>query len=186
MNSFDARVRYTRRVLQEAFLKTLESKSVAQITVKELCEQAQLNRATFYKHYLDVPDLFEKTEAQHLQILRQMLQKGGIQELDRMLIGVLEYMKGEGRPFLILGSKRADPYLGDKIFQMCYEMWYPMMEAKLLHIPQEKRRYLYQFISHGSGAVLSLWVRDGMEAPVETVVQTILEISHSAVKKYRA
>ena len=62
MNSIDARVRYTRMIIEQSFLELLGEKPISKITVTELCEKAQLNRATFYKHYLDIPDLMEKIE----------------------------------------------------------------------------------------------------------------------------
>lgn len=62
MRNFDARVRYTRMIIEQSFLELLREKPVNKITVTELCEKAQLNRATFYKHYLDIPDLMEKIE----------------------------------------------------------------------------------------------------------------------------
>ena len=49
----DHRVRLTKLLLREAFLDLLVEKPVAKITVKELCEQANVNRATFYAHYRD-------------------------------------------------------------------------------------------------------------------------------------
>ena len=57
MKKTDARVRYTKNAIKEAFLSCLEEKPVNQITVKEICERAQLNRATFYAHYRDCYDL---------------------------------------------------------------------------------------------------------------------------------
>lgn len=59
MSSIDARVRYTRMITEQSFLELLKQKPVSKITVTELCELAQINRATFYKHYLDVQDLME-------------------------------------------------------------------------------------------------------------------------------
>ena len=49
MRKSDARVRYTHRVLKESFLSLLREKPVNKITVKEVCELAELNRATFYQ-----------------------------------------------------------------------------------------------------------------------------------------
>ena len=46
----DARVRYTQKVLKEVLLQLLEQKPVNRITVKEVCERAELNRTTFYTH----------------------------------------------------------------------------------------------------------------------------------------
>lgn len=47
----DARVRYTVHMIQNVFLELLKEKPVAKITVKEICEHAEINRSTFYKHY---------------------------------------------------------------------------------------------------------------------------------------
>ena len=53
MKRSDARVRYTRKVLKESLLSLLKEKPINKITVKEVCELAELNRATFYSHYSD-------------------------------------------------------------------------------------------------------------------------------------
>ena len=58
----DARVKYTKMVLKKALLELLEHKPVNKITVKEVCERAGLNRATFYAHYTDCFDLLESIE----------------------------------------------------------------------------------------------------------------------------
>jgi len=69
----DARVRYTKRVLREALLECLREKSIKETTVKEICERAGVNRATFYKHYRDCYDLLEQTEEDELEQFRQVL-----------------------------------------------------------------------------------------------------------------
>lgn len=56
----DARVRYTRKVIQDAFLDILKEKPISRITVKEVCDKAEINRGTFYKHYQDCYDLLDK------------------------------------------------------------------------------------------------------------------------------
>ena len=43
----DARVRYTKMRIREAFFNALEENPSAGITVKELCDTAGINRATF-------------------------------------------------------------------------------------------------------------------------------------------
>ena len=62
MKKIDARIRYTRRVLKQSFLTLLKQKPVNKITVKEVCELAELNRATFYTHYSDCFALLESIE----------------------------------------------------------------------------------------------------------------------------
>ena len=58
----DARVRYSKMIIQSNFVSLLKQKPMNKITVKELCEMADINRATFYKYYMDFYDLMEKIE----------------------------------------------------------------------------------------------------------------------------
>ena len=63
----DARVRYTKQVLKNTLLGLLEKKPINRITVKEVCDIAQINRATFYSHYTDCFDLLEKIENEFMK-----------------------------------------------------------------------------------------------------------------------
>jgi len=49
----DLRIVKTRKVLRATLVKMLEVDSIDDITVQELCLQANVNRMTFYKHYED-------------------------------------------------------------------------------------------------------------------------------------
>lgn len=55
----DPRIRRTRQGLQEALRKLLETRSFEQISVLEIAEAAEVNRATFYDHYADKFALLE-------------------------------------------------------------------------------------------------------------------------------
>lgn len=58
----DRRNKKTEAAFTSALFHFLENKDLNKITVKELCEFADMNRGTFYLHYLDIYDLMEKTE----------------------------------------------------------------------------------------------------------------------------
>ena len=62
MEKLDARKRYTQMILKQSFLKLLKEKPVNKITVKELCQLSQINRATFYTNYSDCFALLESIE----------------------------------------------------------------------------------------------------------------------------
>lgn len=49
----DVRVKRTYRRLIESFLKLLNTKSFDEISISEICEGADVHRATFYKHFND-------------------------------------------------------------------------------------------------------------------------------------
>ena len=49
----DVRIKRTYRHLIESFLTLLNTKSFDEITISEICEGADVHRATFYKHFND-------------------------------------------------------------------------------------------------------------------------------------
>ncbi|TDU13632.1 TetR/AcrR family transcriptional regulator [Bacillus paralicheniformis] len=53
----DLRVKRTRKLLSQALLSLLEHHSFNSISVKEVCEEAMVHRATFYTHFNDKYDL---------------------------------------------------------------------------------------------------------------------------------
>ena len=73
MRKSDARVRYTKRVLEKSLLALLKEKPINKITVKEVCELAELNRATFYTHYSDCFALLEKIEKELIGAFEETL-----------------------------------------------------------------------------------------------------------------
>ncbi len=58
----DLRVKKTKSAIINAFLQLRSKKALERITVKELSDLAQINKATFYLHYKDIYDLSESLE----------------------------------------------------------------------------------------------------------------------------
>ncbi|MBP2328934.1 AcrR family transcriptional regulator [Kibdelosporangium banguiense] len=55
----DRRVRRTRTALQRALIDLVEERDLAQISVADVVDRAEVNRSTFYDHYRDVHELAE-------------------------------------------------------------------------------------------------------------------------------
>ncbi|HBC96216.1 MAG TPA: TetR/AcrR family transcriptional regulator, partial [Clostridium sp.] len=41
----DRRVKYTKMVIRQSFIKLLKQKNISKISIKEICEDADINRA---------------------------------------------------------------------------------------------------------------------------------------------
>ena len=55
-------VRNTKRRLRESLMKILKRKPLSNVTVKELIDDADVNRSTFYFHYQDVNSMVSEME----------------------------------------------------------------------------------------------------------------------------
>ena len=54
--------RETKKSINEVFIKLLSKKPVSKVTVNEICSKSNINRSTFYRHYKDIYDLYDKLQ----------------------------------------------------------------------------------------------------------------------------
>lgn len=191
MNSLDARVRYTRMVIENAFMELLKEKSAARITVTEICQAAQINRATFYKHYLDVPDLLEQIEDRLLSELKTAIgeipESGEVTEevlLDKME-KMFSFIKSGASQYMILAGDGADPSLPMKTFQLISSMFYPVLAQRIPEKSDAYKEMLYHFLTLGFGGALMTWIRRGMQEDCRELAKFLLSLSMGATSMYQ-
>lgn len=165
----DARVRYTKMVIVQNFIKLLRQKPINKITVKEICDLAEINRATFYKHYLDVYDLLEKIESQFLAELLSKLRSGENNTAKDMLSFIMISFKAEDDTYKAICSDNGDPAFPSKIFEACHDISLSdsVLESKKLR--PEQKEWAYRFVTNGCNGVLTQWIAGGMKEPVSDV-----------------
>ena len=56
----DRRTLYTRMVIKDALLNLLAEKEYADVTIADLCREAEINRGTFYLHYSNLHEVLEE------------------------------------------------------------------------------------------------------------------------------
>lgn len=181
MNNIDQRVRYTKMIIEKNFLELLNSKPVNKITVTEICEMSNINRATFYKHYLDVDDLLEKIEEELFDQIREGLQVETSIDIDKFLVNMLNYTIKEKDKFLALGGNNGDSNLMMKTFKVCYESAYPFIEENIINVDENIKQMLFRYISTGSGSVLAWWFENGMKESPKEISKLILNISSASI-----
>lgn len=59
----DIRTIRSKENIRNAFIELRRKKELRKITIKELCEKANINKSTFYAHYEDIFDLSEQIES---------------------------------------------------------------------------------------------------------------------------
>ena len=99
-------VRSTKRNLQKAMVKLLKDKTIERITVRELTELADMNRATFYLHYKDTYDLLEQMEQSAIMEMQEFLTSDALQNFSKdgysMLEQVFFYLYENQDRFIVL------------------------------------------------------------------------------------
>ena len=111
-NPEDPRVKRTQKLLWEALHTLLEERSFEQIGVTDICEQATINRTTFYKHFESKYDLLSygiKSDQETAR--RKQRQARSAEEREQGLAQVLERIASDYHYYEHLLVDREDQWL---------------------------------------------------------------------------
>lgn len=178
----DARVRYTRMRIKDAFLACLAEKPVSKVTVKEICDMAEINRATFYKHYTDPFDLLEKLEDEALAWLEKAIEEDKFQQ--GVLLTVLRRLSDTGNPYAALTSANGDPGFAGRVSGLFYQKYRPQMAQWLPGRTKDEQTAVYLFIVGGCSRLLTGWMQDGKKTPPEEVAAQLETMTEVFVRAY--
>ena len=103
----DLRVQKTKKNIKETFLTLLDQKPLDKIHVQEILDTAQINRATFYKYYLDKYDLAEQLAKECMDAITPLAEERfhksrSILEIQGNILDIYSYIKANRRTVLAL------------------------------------------------------------------------------------
>jgi len=161
MENLDNRVRYTKAALQQALLRILKTKHIDKVTIKELCQEAKINRGTFYLHYGTPNDLLMEIEQQFID--ENMAQfrpyfQGGYETsyMADLFAGIL---KNRELCQIIMG-KNGNPRFVERIQKMIRPSIIDGWSREFPRYRREDLDYVYDFVFTGSMRLILNWIED--------------------------
>ncbi len=173
----DPRVRYTRTIIKKAFYELLKEKPVNKITVREICERAEINRSTFYKHYLDCYDLLDALKedalAQFDKLMTSLEGNGAMPAL----LAVLRALKDNAESFSLFAPGSGSGEFTRQVIQRCYRYFDMHLTVSAGRDRDEAQKEMsYAFLTGGISSVIERWTQNGCkESPVQ-VAAAIMEL----------
>lgn len=179
-NKIDRRVKYTKMVLKESFINLLEKKDISQISIKEICEDADINRATFYAHYSDQYDLLRKIENELLDNINAHLAGFGQEsnDVNAVLLAekIFEYIKENARLCKLLLSESGDFGFQKQIMMLVYDMIITQLTDNN-RITKEDAEYVYSFTITGCVGIVQKWLDDDMKKPPRFMGEMVVKLT---------
>ena len=169
-------VKKTKKAFEGALALLAKEKPLNKITVKEICEEAQLSRNAFYFHYQDIFALVEEIENQmvsevegYLAEFREMGFPKNILATIKSMVGLLA--KNRDVSLMLLDSSFSPsfvPRLGKLFSDFNFEYY------KAYHKTDYRANYdlFYSFISNGFYGMIRDWLKN--ENPIDAEKLEIL------------
>ena len=176
-NKQDRRTTKTRKAIREALALLLADRELPKVTVKDITEIADINRVTFYKHYLDVYDLYDRTEQEILVEIGELILQLESLPADKVFAALIDYIDENRTVFKMIFSPNCKASLPAK-FSKCLDGLFRQIEAEKLGIELEDKRlrYLTRYRSHGCMAIIIQWVTEDFLESKSFIVKTISEL----------
>ncbi|MFD6210133.1 TetR/AcrR family transcriptional regulator [Peribacillus sp. NPDC060253] len=121
----------TRKTIVKAFTELLREKEIEKVTIKNITEQANINRATFYAHFEDKYQLFdEMIKDSATNILKKHTKEVNIwneKGIECLFQAIFEYLQQ---------VKNSCPY--------SYQNLFPLLRVKMLNALKKHLESLFQ------------------------------------------
>ncbi len=159
------RVAITKKLLKTSLTELLQTQSIYQISIRELCLRAGINRSTFYKYYGSQFDLLSEMEQDLLQNVETTLDSRRDYS-ENILEQVMEYLEANIDFIRLLLNSNVDPQFPEKILSL--EPIRRMTGDLRPGLPEEESEYYYCFILHGAYEMVHRWInKEKRERPAQ-------------------
>jgi len=173
----DRRVRKTRDVLKKNLITLMKNKSINSITVKELCEKADINRGTFYLHYKDVFHMLEEIEKELFKEFHDVISAHEISpnkaDTKPILKDIYTFIAQNSDFCMVVLCESGDMDFVKKIVALIYEKGYSDWSSIFKTKDKDLFDKYYSFILYGAIGLIDYWLRNGLkESPEQMAVLT--------------
>ncbi|WP_033165428.1 TetR-like C-terminal domain-containing protein [Clostridium sp. KNHs205] len=176
------RIKLTKTLLKNSLIELMHTKPISKITVKELCENADINRSTFYLSYTDQFALLKEIEEDLLLNAREHLKKidSDLNSL-HYLKELLYYMKANSDIFYTLLCRQEN-----MSFQTAFiNTSIGNLEINLnLQCDEKTSNYIYRYVIMGCLSLITKWFEAGFDMSPEELAEMIFRLSDNAVSIY--
>ena len=186
MNKAESKYFNTAVRLDKALLSLLEKKPFEYITISEICEDAGVNRSTFYLHYENTADLLKEATTYVLdnfasyfsvdmESIASKYENCDLQELnfinEKYLHPYLSFIKENQRLFAAVLSQPTT-FDSKAIFQRLFDdVFNPILDR--FHYPRDEQHYVMMFYLNGITAIITEWLKEDCRKNIADISEII-------------
>ncbi len=183
----DRRVRKTKSQLRMGLARLMKEKSIGEITVRELVDEVDINRSTFYLHYSDIPSLLREIEDGMMDEMERAIQEHPIDIRENTTLYFIRdifQVLAENRE---IGCALVGPH-GDIGFirriEELLEEYSRDTLAEMFPEKLEEMKYFYSFCLNGCLGFVKTWLEEGADKSPEYAARLTFHMVVSSMKAF--
>ena len=185
--SKDLRPARTKRLLTEALVELAETKSIMKVTVSELSTAADVNRATFYRHYPTMEAFVEELEDDLLDGLvdAHELDRAGDARETTYYREWLRFARDNRSLFEALLSANGASEFEHRLVKNGADAWkYLLRPGQVDGLDETSAGYLATYVTSAHIGILTRWLEGGCTESLEVMSALMYRMSVDGVLKF--
>ena len=167
------RIRMTKKMLRESLVRLLAEKSIHKISVRELCEDAEINRSTFYTYYGSHYELLKDMENEVLFHIDGCLSDNGEHPDDvQWLTRIVSYLHENAALCRLLINNSVDSEFPERLLNL--PVIRRLLGKQLGQYGGDASGYMYQFVVNGGFSMIKIWINRDDREPPETMAGLLI------------
>ncbi len=176
-------VKRTKKAFEDSLASLAKEYPLNKITVKNLCEKAQLSRNAFYFHYKDINDLIADIENSVISDAQEVLnglEKAGFPKSVYLTIdGLIDLFDGRKDTVMMLLDASFSTSFTGRISKMFSDYNYKYFRAYHSDKDRTGYDYFYMFISSGFYGIIKYW----LDNPEEMSKASLKGLTYILIKR---
>ena len=171
-------VRRTKTALRNSLIELMKNKPILRITVKEICDTADVGRSTFYIHYESQFALLEEIEMACLTVFEERLHKNqplrkyNDREITQKFEKILQFIADNSNSIQTLLSENGDTFFQRKFIQSFINYTKKTKNHYADNSIKDETSECYSvFVVHGAIALVQHWLKNNMHIPVSDIAK---------------
>lgn len=166
------RVKMTKQLIKNALIDLMEKKPINKITVKEICECADINRSTFYLHYVDQYALLEEIENDIINMTPRINLYYDVQ-IYPLLVEFFEFIQENKRLYMVLFKNSSGNSFTNKVLDKVFgkddkkPVWISNMSLK------NELHFKMLMVALGATALIEKWIFDEIKSTPQELAETL-------------
>ncbi|MDD6568516.1 MAG: TetR-like C-terminal domain-containing protein [Eubacterium sp.] len=181
----DYRIKITKMMIRQSLLNIMKRKNLNKITVKELCQNAHINRATFYSHYENINSLIEEIRNEFSSnVLENVNSFTNQDSLKGFFVTLCNFVKNNLDYCEIIFADNGDNEFANQIIEIARPQFIKLWKEDGCR-DDESIDFLYTFVAYGGLSVIKSWVQKGAKQSPEYIADFIVNNVNDNILKYR-
>lgn len=182
----DRRIKYTKMVLKESLLKLMSHKEINKITIREICDLADVNRGTFYVHYKDQYDLFkqiqDELEAEIMELFNKRQSKK-ISKSDMITELITYFIEHRSLCRIIFGAEGNNEFIY-RLLLNAYEVSINEWKTKLKGVNEHQLDMLYTFTLNGAASIIQKCVLCDIQMTPGEIAKFMQQVTNYGISAF--